>query len=49
MGSVQFDLVNRTKQKPTPSSVGHFGLNQAYNLTRVAGLIMLLPVAEAKA
>ena len=24
-------------------------LNQAYNFTRVAGLIMLLPVAEAKA
>ena len=24
-------------------------MNQAYNFTRVAGLIMLLPVAEAKA
>ena len=24
-------------------------MNQAYNCTRVAGLIMLLPVAEAKA
>ena len=37
----------------TASTNSQFGwslwLNQAYNFTRVAGLIMLLPVAEAKA